>query len=83
MCRGRMPISPAVVRVKTNVALPVHSARSTATISTWSFVVGGLALVGGGLLYFTAPTGPSTTAQVRIAPRMASNGGGVGVEGTW
>lgn len=60
-----------------------ESAKTTATISTGSFVVGGLALVGGGLLYFTAPTGPSTTAQVRIAPRMASNGGGVGVEGTW
>ncbi len=59
-----------------------ESAQTSATISTASFIVGGLALVGGGLLYFTAPTG-STTGQVRIAPRVANNGGGMGLEGTW
>jgi hypothetical protein len=60
-----------------------ESATTTATISTASFIVGGLALVGGGLLYFTAPAGSNTTAQVRVTPRIATNGGGMGLEGTW
>ena len=59
-----------------------ESAKTTATISTASFLVGGLALVGGGLLYFTAPAGTSA-AQVRVTPRVAQNGGGMGLEGSW
>jgi hypothetical protein len=59
-----------------------ESAKTTASISTASFVVGGLALVGGGVLYFTAPTG-STSGQNRVAPRVATHGGGMGLEGTW
>lgn len=69
-----------------------ESATTTATISTASFIVGGLALVGGGLLYFTAPSGGSATSgraalpptpQVRVAPRVGSTGGTMGLEGTW
>ena len=60
-----------------------ESATTSATISTASFIVGGLALVGGGVLYFTAPSGSSTTAKVRVAPRVGTNGGGMGLEGTW
>jgi hypothetical protein len=60
-----------------------ESAKTTATISTASFIVGGLAVLGGGLLYFTAPTGSSSTGQVRVTPRIATNGGGMGLEGTW
>lgn len=59
-----------------------ESATTTATISTASFIVGGLALVGGGLLYFTAPSS-TTAAQVRLSPRVATSGGGMGLEGTW
>jgi hypothetical protein len=59
-----------------------ESAKTTASISTASFLAGGLALVGGGLLYFTAPSA-SGAANVRIAPRVATNGGAVGVEGRW
>ena len=59
-----------------------ESAKTTATISTASFIAGGAALVGGGLLYFTAPSGTSA-AQVRVVPRAAQNGGGLGLEGTW
>jgi hypothetical protein len=59
-----------------------ESAKTTATISTASFIVGGLALVGGGALYFTAPTFTSA-ATIRVTPRVATNGGGMGLEGTW
>jgi hypothetical protein len=59
-----------------------ESAKTTATISTASFIVGGLGLVGGGLLYFTAPSGTGA-AQVRVVPRAATNGGGLGLEGVW
>lgn len=59
-----------------------ESAKTSATISTASFIVGGAALIGGGLLYFTAPTG-SGTAKVRVAPRVATDGGGMGLEGMW
>lgn len=67
-----------------------ESASTSATISTVSFIAGGVALVGGGLLYFTAPD-PSTaasraartTASVRLAPRASTTGGTMGLEGTW
>ncbi|MDB4935727.1 MAG: hypothetical protein JWP87_2699 [Labilithrix sp.] len=62
-----------------------EAATTSATISTASFIAGGVALVGGGLLYFTAPnaTPASSTARVRLAPRVGTNGGGMGLEGTW
>jgi hypothetical protein len=59
-----------------------ESATTSATISTTSFIAGGAALVGGGLLYFTAPTG-TTTGRIRVAPRVATTGGGMGLEGNW
>lgn len=71
-----------------------ESATTTAAISTASFIVGGLALVGGGLLYLTAPSALSSasggaaaqvpkTPQVRVAPRVGSTGGTMGLVGTW
>jgi hypothetical protein len=59
-----------------------QAATTSATISTASFIVGGAALLGGGLLYFTAPI-LSSNAQVRVTPRVATNAGGLGLEGTW
>ena len=59
-----------------------ESATTTATISTTSFIAGGLALIGGGLLYFTAPS-RTATAQVRLSPRAATTGGSLGLEGTF
>jgi hypothetical protein len=59
-----------------------ESAKTAATISTASFLAGGLALVGGGILFFTAPSN-STSANVRITPRVATTGGSMGLEGTW
>jgi serine/threonine-protein kinase len=44
-----------------------HDAGSAATLSTVLFVVGGVALAGGAVLYFTAPR-PSTTVGLAIAP---------------
>ncbi len=66
-----------------------QSATTAATISTASFIAGGVALVGGGLLYFTAPTyatSPSTRsahASVRLSPRVGAGNAGMGLEGTW
>lgn len=60
-----------------------ESAKTSATISTASFVVGGAALLGGGLLYFTAPSAVSSTAKMRVTPNVGSNGGGMGLEGIW
>lgn len=59
-----------------------ESASTTAAISTASFIVGGLALIGGGLLYFTAPSG-SNTGQIRVAPRVGHTGGTIGLEGSF
>ncbi len=44
-----------------------HDAASAATLSTVMFVVGGVALAGGAVLYFTAPR-PSPTVGLWIAP---------------
>jgi hypothetical protein len=60
-----------------------ESAKTTATISTASFIVGGLALVGGGVLYFTAPSAVGTTGRVRLAPQIADGGGSLGLAGSW
>lgn len=67
-----------------------QSATTTATISTASFIAGGVAVLGGGLLYFTAPSwaapSPSTRsarATLRLAPRVGIDNAGMGLEGTW
>jgi hypothetical protein len=58
------------------------AAKTLATLSTASFLAGGVAILGGGLLYVTAPRA-SSAANVRVTPRVATNGGGVGLEGAW
>jgi hypothetical protein len=66
-----------------------QSATTTATISTASFIAGGVAVLGGGLLYFTAPNGASSSssstgrASIRLAPRVGTSDAGMGLEGTW
>ena len=54
-------------------------AKSSALVSTVSFVVGGVALAGGAALWFTAPK--TGTARVGLTPAPA--GTGVGVVGVW
>lgn len=54
-----------------------ESASTTATISTASFIVGGLALIGGGVLYFTAPSSSTpTAAQIRVSGVVVACTGG-------
>ncbi len=48
-----------------------HDARSAATVSTVAFVVGGAALAGGALLWFTAPKAPS---EAGVAFGIGPNG---------
>lgn len=57
------------------------AASTTATISTASFIAGGVALLGGAALYFTAPS--TTTGKVKVSPSVARAGAGLGLEGTW
>lgn len=57
------------------------AANTTATISTASFIAGGVALLGGAALYFTAPS--ATTGQVKVTPAVARAGTGLGLEGSW
>ena len=52
-------------------------AKSTANVSTVGFVVGGVALAGAAVLWFTAPAGGHATAQVGIGP------GALRVSGAW
>lgn len=59
-----------------------QSERTTATVSTVAFIGGALALVGGGVLYFTAPS-VSKTGQLRIGPQLGKKDASVSVMGAW
>lgn len=63
--------------------LDKQSERTTATASTVAFIGGALALVGGGVLYFTAPSPTSRTGQLRIGPQIGQKDASVSVLGTW
>jgi hypothetical protein len=61
-------------------------AKSVATIATVAMIVGGAALVGGAVIYFTAPRASaekSADTRVRVAPMVAANGGGLLLGGAW
>jgi hypothetical protein len=57
-----------------------HDASTAATLSTVMFVVGGVALAGGAVLYFTAPR-PATTVGLAFAP--APGGGAALLRGSF
>lgn len=59
-----------------------HDAHSAATASTIAFAVGGAALAGGVLLYFTAPRG-SSTPTVGLRASTIPGGGTFGIQGAW
>ncbi|MDB4997817.1 MAG: hypothetical protein JWM74_5249 [Myxococcaceae bacterium] len=60
------------------------SADSASTISTVSFILGGVAVAGGVALVLTAPTRASSqAATVRVAPAVGAGGGGMTMLGTW
>lgn len=51
-----------------------NDARSLATLSTIAFIAGGALLVGGGIVFFTAPHG--TGAKAAVVPAATPTGGG-------
>jgi hypothetical protein len=57
------------------------AAETSAAISTASFVVGGAALVGGAVIYFTAPS--AKTGNLKVTPSVAHGGGGLALGGTF
>jgi len=57
-----------------------HDASTAATLSTVMFVVGGVGLAGGAVLYFTAPK-PATTVGLALAP--APGGGAALLRGSF
>jgi hypothetical protein len=54
-----------------------NDATSTGNISTIALIVGGVGVVGGAVLWFTAPSGSSSSPQVGLGL------GGLQVKGTW
>jgi len=52
-------------------------ATSTGNISTIALIVGGVGIVGGAVLWFTAPSGSSSSPQVGVGP------GGLQLRGRW
>lgn len=57
----------SICEVDKNGVELTDQAQTYATVSTISFIAGGVLLATGGVLYFTAPT-PSETAQIRVTP---------------
>jgi serine/threonine-protein kinase len=58
-------------------------AKDAATVSTIAFGVGAAAVVGGAVLWLTAPNASAPSAAVRIAPTVGFSYGGVSVDGVW
>lgn len=59
-------------------------AKSAAGYATAGFIVGGAALLGGILLYATAPSEqPRDAASLRVDPMVGSSGGGLSLAGRW
>jgi hypothetical protein len=59
-----------------------QSEKTTATVSTVAFIGGAVALVGGGLLYFTAPSA-TKTGQLRVGPQVGKKDASLTVMGAW
>lgn len=65
------------------------TAKGQATASTLFFVLGGAALAGGAILFFTAPSEGAKpkdgvpTSRVRFAPSFGPSVAGIGASGTW
>jgi len=64
-----------------------EDAFGAAAVSTVGFIAGGAGLVGGTILFLTAPSGPakSTTARPRFeaAPIVGFGVGGASLRGVW
>lgn len=64
-----------------------HQTKTAMTISTVGFAVGGAALVGGVVLFLTAPSSDKAkkmeAARVELAPVVIGSGGGLVLQGSW
>jgi hypothetical protein len=59
-------------------------AQMAGTVSTVGFIVGGLGLAGGALLYLTAPSAEKSSRQgLRVAPMVGSGTTGATLAGRW
>jgi hypothetical protein len=74
------PSFPTACRDSLQASGDRSTAITTGTVSTVAFVVGGLALAAGAVVYFTAPSerGPVT---VGLVPVFESNGAGFQLRG--
>lgn len=68
-----------------SVDAETEAAKTSAAISTVGFAVGGAALVGGAVLYITAPRSSSQPPRtgVRVSPQAQRGGAGLGIGGTF
>lgn len=60
-----------------------NDAKSAATVSTIAFAVGAAGLVGGAVLWSTAPSSAPTTAGIRATPVVGPSYGGLAVDAVW
>lgn len=58
-----------------------EDASTSALLSTIGFGVGAAAIVGAGVLWFTAPHGASDGAALRVGPLVGPTAGGLDVKG--
>ncbi|MGH7440129.1 MAG: hypothetical protein ACRENE_30935, partial [Polyangiaceae bacterium] len=58
-------------------------AKSAATVSTVGFAVGAAGLVGGALLWLTAPRSEATATGLRATPVVGPSYGGLAVDALW
>ena len=64
------------------VASAKDGASQSATLGTVGFVAGGALLVGGAILYFTAPNGPSKEHALRVTPAIGRDVAGISITGS-
>jgi hypothetical protein len=64
-----------------SVAATKDSASTSATLGTVGFVAGGALLVGGAVLFFTAPKGPAAERAVRVTPLAGPTIAGLAIDG--
>jgi hypothetical protein len=55
-------------------------AQSAAAVSTVAFIIGGLGLAGGGILWFTAPSRPTSAGALHVVPSVGVRSSAVTLE---
>ena len=61
----------------------VSSARSSATLSTVAFGVGGALVAAGAILWLTAPSAEESRTAVRLTPALGARSAGLVLSGAW